>query len=42
MGKNCGGCSPGRESTMRDVIFVVVLIVFFVLCAFYVRALDRS
>jgi len=27
---------------MRDVIFVVVIIVFFVLCAFYVRALDRS
>jgi len=27
---------------VRDVIFVVIIIVFFVLCAFYVRALDRS
>jgi len=27
---------------MRDVIFVAIVIVFFVLCAFYVRALDRS
>ena len=42
MGKNCVACSLGRETGMRDVIFVVVIIVFFVLCAFYVRALDRS
>jgi energy-coupling factor transporter transmembrane protein EcfT len=33
---------PGREFTMRDVLFVAIIIVFFVLCAFYVRALDRS
>jgi len=27
---------------MRDVLFVAIIIVFFVLCAFYVRALDHS
>jgi hypothetical protein len=42
VGKNASLAAQGRESSMRDVIFVVIIIVFFVLCALYVRALDRS
>ncbi len=34
--------AQGRESSMHDVVFVAIIVVFFVLCALYVRALDRS
>jgi hypothetical protein len=34
--------AQGRGSTMRDMLFIGIIVVFFVLCAFYVRALDRS
>jgi hypothetical protein len=41
-GKNGSLAAQGRETNVRDLIFVVIIIVFFVLCTLYVRALDRS
>jgi hypothetical protein len=41
-GKNGSLAAQGRETAVRDLIFVVIIVVFFVLCTLYVRALDRS
>ena len=39
-GRVTGSCREGAE--LADIVFVLIIVVFFVLCTLYVRGLDRS